>query len=230
MELALVSAALMLGLAGAPHCLAMCAAPCAAVTGTGNWRDARVWAFHAGRLVSYALAGAVVASSVGALAALGEWSPALRPLWTLLHAAAFTLGLFLVWQGRQPAWLEALGRGSARAASPAGRWQRLHGPVRSGTAGALWAAWPCGLLHSALLMAALAPTGAGGALVMAGFGASTSLALVAGPLLWSAMGSRGTALATGRMAVRLAGAMLVAASGWALTHGLWAGFIAWCST
>ena len=36
MDAALFASALALGLAGAPHCVAMCAAPCAAVTGGGG--------------------------------------------------------------------------------------------------------------------------------------------------------------------------------------------------
>jgi sulfite exporter TauE/SafE len=97
----------------------------------------------------------------------------LRPVWTLLHAAAFVLGLWMLWQGRQPVWLESLGRGSARAAGPAAGWQRVHGPVKAGAAGLAWAAWPCGLLQSALVLAALANGPAGGALVMTGFAPSS---------------------------------------------------------
>ena len=133
MEFALLFSAMALGLAGIPHCAAMCAAPCAALTGRGVGGPA-AWAFHGARLVSYALAGAIAAASVGALAGLAQWSPMIRPLWTLLHAAALTLGLWLLWHGRQPVWLESLGRGSARAAVPAQGWQRVQGPVRAGIA------------------------------------------------------------------------------------------------
>ncbi len=64
----------------------MCAAPCAAAT-AGQGRQG-LFVFHLSRVASYALVGAVAASSVGTLAALGQWAPALRPLWTLLHAGA----------------------------------------------------------------------------------------------------------------------------------------------
>ena len=233
MDLALLASAMLLGLAGVPQCTAMCAAPCAAATGVG--RGARgqalppaVWVFHAARIAAYALAGAVVASSVGVLAALGEWRPALRPLWTLLHAAAFVLGLWLIWTGRQPAWLENLGRDGQRLSTAAGGWRRLHGPTRAGIAGSLWAAWPCGLLQSALVMAALANGAAGGALVMAGFGLVTATGLIAGPALWSLVGGAAAGAAVAQWAVRGAGLALAAASGWALTHGLWAPLLAYC--
>ena len=39
------------------------------------------------------LAGALAAASVNSLAALGAVSPAFKPLWSALHAAALALGL-----------------------------------------------------------------------------------------------------------------------------------------
>jgi len=227
MEFALLLSALALGLAGVPHCAAMCAAPCAALTGRGNTGPV-AWTFHAARVLSYTLAGAVVAGSVGALAALAQWSPVLRPLWTLLHASAFVLGLWMLWQGRQPVWLESLGRGSARAAGPAAGWKRLRGPIKAGAAGLAWAAWPCGLLQSALVLAALANGPAGGALVMTGFALITAAGLLAGPALWSWFGGGAVAARAASWAVRLSGAMIAAAAGFALSHGIWADFVAWC--
>lgn len=244
MDLALLFSALALALAGVPHCTAMCAAPCAAVTG-GGWQGAPGWrarqlSFHLARVAGYALAGAVAASSVGALAALAQWSPLMRPLWTLLHAAALVLGLWLLWHGRQPVWLESLGRGrahgslvangasvSASASTPDG-WQRLRGPARAGLAGSLWVAWPCGLLQSALLLAALAQGAVGGALVMAGFALVSAAGLLLGPALWRWLGGGAVAARFEVWGLRLAGAALVAASGWALTHGLWAQVAAFC--
>jgi sulfite exporter TauE/SafE len=223
MDFALLLSALALGLAGVPHCAAMCAAPCAAVTGRGLG-GATPWAFHGARLLSYALAGAVAAGSVGALAAVAQWAPVLKPVWTLLHAAVFVLGLWMLWQGRQPVWLESLGRGSLRA----GGWQVVRGPGKAGLAGLLWVAWPCGLLQSALLLAALANGPAGGALVMAGFATVTAAGLMLGPGLWAWMGGGAVAARAEVWGVRIAGAMLVAASGWALTHGLWARVAAYC--
>jgi hypothetical protein len=79
-------------------------------------RGLRRWAFRLGRLspgagAGYAAAGAV-ASSVSALGELGQLSPALRPLWGLAHMAALALGIWLLLTGRQPAWLDRLGRGA----------------------------------------------------------------------------------------------------------------------
>lgn len=228
----LIASAGALGLAGLPHCAAMCAAPCAAACGgpPAELRG-RALAFQLARLLGYAAAGAVAASSVGALAALSQWSPALRPVWALFHALVLALGLWFLWQGRQPAWMGQLGRlpqpaGDALAL-PSG-WQRMRGPMRAAAAGAAWVAWPCGLLQSALLVASLANTALGGALAMAVFALASSAGLVAGPWLWSRLrqGSKG---AWGEaVLIRLSGAMLVLGSGFALVSGIWHQIAAFC--
>ena len=107
MDVTLIVTAALLAAAGIPHCAAMCGAACAAAVGSG--RPASHLSFHVMRVASYGVAGAVAASSVGWLAQLGQATAAVRPLWTLVHAAALVLGLWLLWQGRQPAWLERLG-------------------------------------------------------------------------------------------------------------------------
>ncbi len=226
MDLALALGALLLGLAGAPHCAAMCGAPCAAL----NRGDGAATAiFHLARAAGYALAGALVASSVGALALLGHWSPALRPLWVLLHAGALALGVWLLWHGRQPGWLENLGARRLAPQAVAGGWQRLHAPGRAALAGGLWVAWPCGLLQSALVVAALANSALGGAAVMAAFALASSSGLVLGPWLWRRWAGKGAgAGGAASGATRASGALLLAASAWALAHGVWPQWAAYC--
>lgn len=231
MDFALVLSALMLGVAGAPHCAAMCGPASAAVLrgcSQGGSRDAPL-AFHAARLLGYAAAGAVAASSVGLLARVSQISPALRPLWTLLHAAALALGLWLLWHGRQPAWMER--RGTSRMAPQAGSggWQRMRGPSRAALAGSLWVAWPCGLLQSALVVAALANSPWAGATVMAGFAAVSAAGLGLAPWLLARLGGNAaTAAQASAWAVRIAGATLAIASAWAMGHDLWMRVIAYC--
>lgn len=235
MDLALIVGALMLGVAGAPHCAAMCGPASAALLHGCRAHAPRAapWLFHLGRVAGYTAAGAVAASSVGALAQLGQLSPVLRPLWTLLHCAALGLGLWLLWQGRQPAWLENLGRGTRQLAPQQGGqggWQRMHGPARASAAGLLWVAWPCGLLQSALLMAALANSAWGGALAMAVFAASSAAGLGLAPWLFARLagGAGAGALQASAWAVRLAGATLAGASAWALGHDLFHRVVAYC--
>jgi sulfite exporter TauE/SafE len=228
-DFALVVSALMLGLAGAPHCIAMCGAACTALLPPGQ--RAALWSFHFARVAGYAAGGALVASGVNLLSAVGELSPALRPLWTLAHAAALGLGLWLLYKGRQPAWLENIGRSAQRRApqADANGWQRMAGPVRAATAGSLWVAWPCGLLQSALVVAALANTAAAGAAVMGAFAVASGAGLVLGPMLWFKLGvSQSSSAAV--WATRAAGALLAVASGWALGHGLWMQWQAYCAT
>jgi sulfite exporter TauE/SafE len=258
-DLALAFSALLMGLAGSPHCVAMCGAACTAIAGRcgGQRPQPALLGLHAGRLLGYAAGGAVVAGGVGALAALAAWSPSLRPLWTLVHVAALALGVWLLWTGRQPAFLENLGRERARelarakraseagATQPVVAWRLapdsgpavaggaaaaggVAGPAKAAAAGALWLGLPCGLLHSALVMAALANTPVGGAAIMAAFALGTTLGLWVGPTLWWRVGAPGGGWLARGGAVRLAGLMLAAVSAWALSHDLGARIVAYC--
>ncbi len=130
--------------------------------------------------------------------------------------------------------------------------------LRAGAAGLAWVAWPCAALQAALLVAALANQAAGGALVMAVFAMASAPGLAMGPAAWAwwqakhakqaehancalpladekanaiaqpKAQAKTSAAAFGAMGYRLAGAGLVLASGWALTHGLWLRLAAWC--
>ncbi len=217
MNAALATTALLMGLAGAPHCAAMCGAACAGVVrgcSGGNATEASTLSFHAARLASYAVGGALAAGSVSWLATQGAQVAILRPLWILLQVAALALGLWLLVRGRQPAWIDGIGRGGA------GRkviW--LQGPAGAAAAGSMWVALPCGLLQSALVVAALGSGPMEGATLMALFAAGSGLGLWLGPALWLRLAGRHAGRAQ-VLAVRLAGLMLAAASGWALVHGL----------
>jgi uncharacterized protein len=215
----LLVAAALAGLAGSPHCVAMCGAGCAALTREGRWRSL---AFQAGRLTGYATLGAIVAASAGALQWSASHAAVLKPFWAMLHVAVIMLGLSLVWLGAQPAWVE---RASQRV------WQglrmrtlpvdRAHWPF---AAGVLWAALPCGLLYAALMLAALADTPLHGAAVMGAFALASGAGLQLGVSQWQRLrrGSR-------RFGVRVAGVALAAASAWALVHGVWDSVVQWCA-
>ena len=205
----------------------MCAAPCAAICGGRGAASSA--AFHVARVAGYAAAGAVVASSVSALAALSQWTPALRPLWVLLHVLFLTLGLWMVVVGRQPNWMGAVVRQpqTAHVAGTPG-WTPMRGPVRAAGAGALWVAWPCGLLQSALLVASLTSGAASGASAMAVFAVASSGGLIVAPWLWQRLSRQAGRPQLERGLVRLAGACLVLASGFSLGHGLWSRLAAFC--
>lgn len=179
-------------------------------------------------MASYAVGGAVAAASVGALASLSQITPALRPLWTLLHVLALALGLWLLWKGRQPAWMGRLGQVPPPATESG--WQRMNGPLRAAVGGGLWVAWPCGLLQSALVVAGLAGNAWSGATAMAAFAVASSGGLVLAPWLWQRYLSGPRAGHVERWVVRLSGLMLIAASGWTLGHGIWHQVAAFCRT
>lgn len=204
-SLALIVGVTLMGVAAIPHCALMCGAPCAAMAPQARQQIG----FQGLRVLSYAGAGALAAASVGLLREASAWSEALRPLWTLLHAGLLGLGLWLLWRGQLPAWLGARGwRGSSKA------WW----------SGAFWAAWPCGLLQAALLIAGMAEHPLVGALAMAAF------ALASGPgLLWAPVGLRRLRARDSNSALRLAGAALCLSALWALGHGLWERIAAWCT-
>lgn len=222
-----------MGAAGSPHCLAMCTAPCHAIArGCGGDRPARaLGAWHGGRLLAYAAAGALVAAGSGAMFELVRSSAWLRPLWTLLQAAGLVLGLWLLISGRPPFW--SLGPGPAA-------WLPVQGPGRHAAPpkrrpalafglGLAWVGWPCGLLYAALAVATLASSPASGALVMGAFALTSAGGLLALPLLLGrlAAAERGQRVAT--LAIRGAGALLVAAGAWTLLQTLRGGAAApWC--
>ena len=230
MSSSLLATALLMGLAGGPHCVAMCGAACAAMGGSaaGKAEGARsLWLFQLGRLAGYSAMGALAAASMQGLGWLSVHSASLRPVWSLLHVAAALLGLMLLVQARQPVWLEL----GARHV-----WSRIrsavHRPGKPASAaaplmlGVAWSLLPCGLLYSALLVAALSANPAQGAGVMALFAVGSGLSLMAGPWLWLRLRGPGS----GQWAIRLAGAALLASSAWALWMGLVHDAAPWCIT
>jgi sulfite exporter TauE/SafE len=165
--------------------------------------------------------GGLAAASVSALGWLTVQSAAIRPLWSLLHVAALVLGILLLVQGRQPVWLEIAAQRL---------WQQVRvrggrcGPAAPVVMGTLWALMPCGLLYSALMVAALTGNIAEGALTMALFALGSSVSLCAGPWLLLKLKSLGD----GNWGVRIAGLALAEISGWALWMGLVHNQAPWC--
>ena len=238
MSLALWGTALVMGLVGGPHCVAMCAAPChAVVQGHGqavHWQRAAtapaalgVWSwsglqFHAGRVLGYGLLGAVAALAMEQVAWLSDHSAALQRVWVLMHLLVFAWGLLMLFQGQQPLWLERAGRRM---------WESAH-PVLALRGGALlagmaWALMPCGLLYSALLVAALSGAAWTGAGSMVAFAAGSALWLLAAPYAWRWLSGR-VSHVRAAWGTRAAGLMLVAVALWALWMDLIYKPSLWC--
>lgn len=227
LENLLLTAALM-GWAGGPHCLAMCASPCAAVAqaGASSAGASLAW-FMLGRLLGYAALGALVAAAMQGLGWLTVYSAALRPLWSLFHAFAFTLGLWLIWRAEMPQWTQVWGRltwqGIQTLAARLGS-ARIGAPLMTGI---FWAMLPCGLLYSALVVAALTAQAWQGALTMGVFALTSGAVLALGPwvlLRW------GRSLRVPAIAMRAAGLALSLSSAAALYLGLFHNQAPWCMT
>jgi sulfite exporter TauE/SafE len=165
--------------------------------------------------------GGLAAFSVQALGWLTVESAALRPVWSMLHVAAMVLGLLLIWQAKQPVWLDQ---------SAQNLWAKIRklnlnmGKVAPVGVGVLWAFMPCGLLYSALMVAALTGNALEGALTMACFALGSGLSLGLAPWLLLKLKSLGD----GAWGIRLAGLALAITSGWALWMGLAHNQAPWC--
>lgn len=188
----LLLAALALGLAGLPHCGAMCAAPCMAASrpcaATAPTAASAV-GLQIGRLGGYAILGVLAASSVGFARLAASHVDALRPLWLMLQLGLLVCGVWLLASGSVPRWMDRL---TPAAAWPA-RWaQRLaggrrpwHAPLRSALVGLAWALLPCAQLYAAVLIAALAPDAWSGAAVMIAFALPAAAMFMGLPAIWA---------------------------------------------
>ena len=229
MQTSLALTALLMGLAGGPHCVAMCGAACAGIgQAAGSHKTAAMWTFQAGRVLGYSMLGSLAAASMQGLGWLTTQSAALRPVWTLFHVATMVLGLLLLWRAQQPVWLEQAGRKiwSGARSLAAGR----GGAGAPLVIGALWSFLPCGLLYSALLVATLTGRALEGAFVMALFALGSSVSMMAGPWLWLRLSGTGVRPGSVDWGVRLAGLALAASSVWALWMGFAHDAAPWCVT
>jgi sulfite exporter TauE/SafE len=222
MQTPLVLTTLFMGLAGGPHCIAMCGAACASIQ-KGQSGAYDLWKFQAGRLIGYASLGAVAAGSVKSLVWFSEQTLVLHPLWTFFHVLVFSWGLMLFFYARQPAWADHFGRQVWTHVR-----QLSHLPGGIIVTGILWALMPCGLLYSALLVASLNANPVNGALSMATFAIGTSVSLMAGPWVWLKL-KNGFRWLNESISMRIAGLLLSVVAGWAIWMDLMHQVKIWCN-
>lgn len=206
----LVLSAVLLAFYGTAHCAAMCGGFVASTftSCAGRPGAARLAAIpmHGGRLFSYATAGAI-AGTLGA-------TPAMLLGSARFQAILFSLAaLVLVVTGLRIAGVRLVRPAHATFMAPL--WEKATAvarrmgppdtfPKRLGL-GVLWGWAPCALVYSALPLALVSGSPAGGAVVMLAFGAGTLPALLgAGWLI-----GRGEALFPGPAARRIAGFAIV---------------------
>jgi sulfite exporter TauE/SafE len=206
----LAGAALTLGLGGSAHCLAMCSGIAAAATPTAAPLRDRIRGsllLNGGRLLTYVVMGAVVGTIVAATGTFdrpgGVWWPARLVIALLIVAVALRL-----LAARDVLGLERLGQQVWRRVRPLTRGAaRLPAGLRPLALGAVWGFLPCGLVYSALALAAASGSAAGGAMVMGVFGLTTLPAMEAMAL----GGSTLIGWLRRRSAQRAAGIVLLAA-------------------
>src|SRR3954463_7281259 len=164
-----------LGLVSGGHCAGMCGGIVVAFSSRQPLLPARaLWrrqgAFNAGRITSYAAAGAMAGGAAHLLSAL--------PLQTALYVAANILLVFVGlqlagWRARALA-IEALGAPLWRRLQPlAVRLTPGNGLAQAYAAGAVWGWLPCGLVYAALAVAAATGDATRGAVGLAAFGLGT---------------------------------------------------------
>lgn len=215
-DLLTLGAALLTGLLGGVHCVAMCGgiatglAATSAKQGLGN-----ALALNGGRVLGYTLAGALVGGFGGGLLLLARSDGLATALRVAMGAVLLVVAVRLLWPHR----LGFLSRGGA------GLWKLLRplqaklpaaGPLRPWATGMLWGWLPCGLSTTVLAAAWLEASALHGALIMAAFGLGTMATMV--PVTWS--GARLGGLLAKR-AWRVGAAALVALAGVVTMAGPW---------
>ncbi|MCC5855041.1 MAG: sulfite exporter TauE/SafE family protein [Idiomarina sp.] len=163
-------AAVLMGLVGSGHCLAMCGGLAGAMG--MQQRSSRLLIYNAGRITSYMLAGAVIGGALWGVTQIDARS--LIMLRIFAGVMMILLAFYLIQYRRTLLWLERIGGVLWRKLQPLQRHinrQGTGGHVY--LAGMLWGWLPCGLVYSALSWAALSADPINGALLMLFFGIGT---------------------------------------------------------
>ena len=228
LEPSVLVAAFMAGLLGSGHCFGMCGGIAgslgALAGGSGRTLALPALQFNLGRMLGYAVLGALAGGIIGAAGEimafkpLGKWLRAITALMVLLIGLRFLLD----WRG-----LDVIERGGA------GLWRRIQ-PVaaRAGERhdwigrlglGVCWGFLPCGLVYTVLMTAGSTGSAAGGASTMLAFGFGTLPAMLgltaAAPALNAFLGDRVVRRIVGFSLIVLAIWMLIPLlSGGAETH------------
>jgi uncharacterized protein len=216
-DLLVLSAALLTGLLGGLHCAAMCGGIATGLSASLPRPGlAPAIALNGGRVLGYALAGAIVGGLGGGLLALARVEGLAAGLRVAMGAVLLLAAVRLAWPGR----FTFLNRGGAwfwRAIRPLqARLVPAGGPLRPWVMGLFWGWLPCGLSTTVLAAAWLEASALHGALLMLAFGLGTTATLV--PLTWSGARLSGRLRQRGW---RSAGASLVALAGLLTLAGPW---------
>ena len=167
--------AVSIGLLGCAHCIGMCGGVIGALTMAVDARDSKrrlglITAYNIGRISSYVL----IAILFYLLVDQFESYFALSFMRNIAGLLLIAMGLYIANWWRGLVYLEKLGAHLWRLIQPLSKtlvpvktaWQALF-------LGLIWGWLPCGLIYSALVYSATAPTLAQAALIMFGFALGT---------------------------------------------------------
>lgn len=174
LTMSLATGAFAVGLLGGVHCVGMCGGIVAGLNGAGTGQRSAHVSFNLGRILSYAVAGAIA----GTLGGLGFLMERIVPIQVMVYMAAnlllVGLGLYLAGWSGVVTWLERPGRWVWRQLQPAlGRILPVKNWRGALALGMVWGWVPCGLVYSVLASALLTGTPFNGVTVMLAFGLGT---------------------------------------------------------
>ncbi|MGY8869453.1 MAG: sulfite exporter TauE/SafE family protein [Pseudomonadales bacterium] len=198
-----ISTAILLGLLGSAHCLGMCGGIAATIAlGQKRSRIPNLIGYNFGRLISYALAGALV-GSLGILIKDSTLAIALRTLAGLL---LITMGLYVAqwWKGLTQ--VEKLGSKLWSLIRPAAsKLLPVKNIKQALLLGFFWGWLSCGLIYSTLIWAATAQDPIQSASLMFAFGVGTLPAMLSTGILAKQMQT----LLANRNVQHIAGLMII---------------------
>ncbi|MBL8516677.1 MAG: sulfite exporter TauE/SafE family protein [Betaproteobacteria bacterium] len=194
----LLGGALLAGIVSGAHCGAMCGGIAGALQGDASIRLHRsrrmaIWAslvtalpHNAGRIASYALAGAVAGAAGSGWISVHDSAWLRQSLFALANLLLIALGVSLMFRRQLANAAERWGGGLWRCVRPlAARLMTNPRPSRRVLLGFLWGAMPCALIYAMLLSALASASAVDGALLMLAFGVGTLPNLLAIGLAWS---------------------------------------------
>lgn len=208
---AAVVAAFVAGFLGSSHCIGMCGAIVVLFEGgPGAARMPGAWlrrlSYNLGRAAFYALLGGVAAIGGAVLTKAVGVSQGLTLLRWLAALLVIAIGLNLLFNWQVTRFLESAGSGLWRKLSRFGKNVLPATTVpRALAAGFIWGALPCGLVYSAVALAATSANPISGASIMFAFWLGTLPVL----LLVGASAERLNRLKSNRTFRRVAGIIVI---------------------
>ena len=183
----ILGAAVLTGFLGGVHCAGMCGGIVAAVAGrsAGNGPSWLIHlAYNAGRITSYALAGAMAGAAGGLGLMLDKWLPVQIVLYLAANVLMIALGFYLAGFRSPITRLEHLGAALWRRIQPfTRRLLPVDSHPKAFALGMLWGWLPCGLVYTVLFTALLSGSAFKGAILMLAFGLGTLPNLMAAAAL-----------------------------------------------